>query len=193
MLITFLFGIYRDVTSWETLLPPTFFLLWPAGRDFLPSGALEVAKETPAERRLGVPTAGRHRGRMFAALRLQCKRSRSGRESVRRGLGRFPPSHPVPSSSHKWPTGASGWVGRSPSTSAERRRRRLFYVAARVDEAAVLPCATTALLAAASACGETSAHLLLASVPSRYFSGLGDVKVGVFGLAKSLRPSFWGH
>lgn len=27
MLITFLSGIYRDVTSWEKLLPPTFFFV----------------------------------------------------------------------------------------------------------------------------------------------------------------------
>lgn len=62
-------------------------------------------------------------------------------------------------------------------TSAERRRRRLFYVAGRVDEAGVLSRAALALLAAVSARGETSAHLLLTIASSRYFSGLGDVKV----------------
>lgn len=145
------------------------------GEKFHPVALLRSQKETLGN---GGPEFPRQRNtECGCSLRLQCKRTRSGRESLRRGLGRSPPTHPVPSRSHNWPTRASGWVGRSPSTSAEKREEAfVLYYGAHLGGRSALY-AALALFAAVSACSEICAHLLLASASSRYFSGLGDGKV----------------
>lgn len=124
MLITFLSGIYRDVTSWEKLLPPTFFCC-----DLLRENSYPVA--LPRSQKTcgngGSELTRREDVEGGCSTRVQCKRRRSGRESLRRGFGKYPPTHPdlrATTSGHR----SKCMLARSPSTRTSSASRRGAFV-----------------------------------------------------------------
>lgn len=153
MLITFLSGIYRDVTSWEKLLPPTFFFFvvtcWERifiqwryrGRKKRPAGygGSDFPRRRDTEGGCSVRFDYNASGRALAV-------SRSEEVSV----GPPPLIQNLRAATSGQAEQVYGSVGRSPSTSAESRRRRLFWITGRFGEAGVPTRAAPAPLAAFS-------------------------------------------
>lgn len=153
MLITFLSGIYRDVTSWEKLLPPTFFFFFCC--DLLGENSYPVALSRSQKTTCGNGGSEFPRRRdTEGGCSVRFDYNASGRalavsRSEEVSVGLPPLIQNLRAATSGQAEQVYGSVGLH-LTSAESRRRRLFCITGRFGEAGVPTRAALAPLAAAS-------------------------------------------